>query len=422
MKRSLSTIFLASLITLSINFGFFLVYQEEPKEVRAGTDENVSGWAWSENIGWVSFNNTSGGGTIDYGVNIGSDGVFSGYAWSENIGWISFNTADLSGCPSGVCRAEINLETGEVSGWARILNLTDGWIHLKGSNYGISVDINPSSPTYQEFSGWAWGDTAIGWLSFNCENWTHPDYKVKTSFSFNRAPTAHTLSVDQGNYCTAPLHPTFSWTFSDPDNDNQGAYQIQVDNNFGFTSPEIDSGKVYSASNSYSPSNPLSYNTTYYWRLKVWDEREMESDDWIYPPSPEGNPSLPPGDSFTTPDHAYPAPDFTWSPASPSIEEFVQFCAIEESGVCSEDPSTCYDISGEIPSPSCTTTDFLWTFPPGTEFASGSSATVPNPEVRFTTTGDKNVYLNITDDVGSCTRTRIIGVSYPLPKWKEIEP
>ena len=74
------------LLIIFVVFGFFIF-----GKVNAGTTDNVSGWAWSENIGWISFNNTTGGGTTNYGVNINpSTGVFSGYAWSENIGWIDF--------------------------------------------------------------------------------------------------------------------------------------------------------------------------------------------------------------------------------------------------------------------------------------------------------------------------------------------
>lgn len=106
-------------------------------------NHNVYGWAWSKNIGWISFSctNTMAIGTgIDYGVDINEDtGLFSGYAWSENIGWISFADFDgdgdvdaddknISGSPCAPnCEATVNLTNGEVSGWARALSYGDGW-------------------------------------------------------------------------------------------------------------------------------------------------------------------------------------------------------------------------------------------------------------------------------------------------------
>ena len=89
-------------------------------------------------IGWISFNGSN------YGVGIDADGRFSGYAWSSNIGWITFNETELGGCPAGNCRAEVNLDNGNVSGWARAyrpinpegqtLGGWTGWISLRGSN------------------------------------------------------------------------------------------------------------------------------------------------------------------------------------------------------------------------------------------------------------------------------------------------
>lgn len=59
---------------------------------------NLSGWAWDDGIGWVSFCGGAGTadcpGTISYQVSINSSsGIFSGWAWSEAVGWIGFNCA-----------------------------------------------------------------------------------------------------------------------------------------------------------------------------------------------------------------------------------------------------------------------------------------------------------------------------------------
>jgi len=200
--------FLAITITLFAVFVFLLVGEAE-----AGQEHNVSGWAWSNmddpatpaderSIGWISFNNTTGGGTISYGVNINSDGTFSGSAWSENIGWINFAPAGsypncpISTCPTGSPNysAKADLDTGKVTGWARVCAAApdpstcgggvganpnaggwDGWILLGpivkgGTDYGVSINRSTG-----DFSGWAWSNMVIGWISFE---------RVKTSFSF----------------------------------------------------------------------------------------------------------------------------------------------------------------------------------------------------------------------------------------------
>ena len=175
-------------------------------KIKADSNDATSGWAWSENIGWISFNcynDYDGNGSLeshcidmgyssDYGVDIDGTGWFSGYAWSENIGWIAFEPSYVSGCPSGTCQARLESSTNEVSGWARVLSAGggwDGWISLNykncdqdGNNY---IDVacggdNTTTPVIEyniyrntstnELEGWAWSEGVAGWISFNCYN------------------------------------------------------------------------------------------------------------------------------------------------------------------------------------------------------------------------------------------------------------
>lgn len=55
-------------------------------------DGALSGYAWSENAGWINFAPTGGG------VSVNGSGNLYGYAWGENMGWISFNCVDASSC------------------------------------------------------------------------------------------------------------------------------------------------------------------------------------------------------------------------------------------------------------------------------------------------------------------------------------
>lgn len=152
--------------------------------VRATAGDNISGWAWSSNIGWISFNDTnprSGGG--GYGVTADGNGNLSGYAWSPNIGWISFNAPDTLGCPgtpgNTTCAPKLNFSTNEVSGWARACAGSiygdctgpgrtdgwDGWISLRGTSPNYGAVTTATTPYY--WSGWAWGGDVVGWISFS---------------------------------------------------------------------------------------------------------------------------------------------------------------------------------------------------------------------------------------------------------------
>jgi len=207
---------------------------------------------------------------------------------------------------------------------------------------------------------------------------------------FNNPPSANNLSVTQPDYCIITW-PTaiFSWQFTDPDGDTQSAYQIQVDNNSNFSSPEVDTGKILSSSNFYATlPGALSYNTTYYWQLKVWDSKDLSS-SWIS------------GPSFTIPLHQYPSINFSWTPQIPLINENTQFT----------DQSTVYGGS--------TKSSWDWLFQNGNPASSAQQ----NPLVKFLSTGAKSVTLRVTDSDGfSCQAQKTINSQLPLPEWKEISP
>lgn len=135
---------------------------------RAGSSDNVSGWAWSENIGWLSFNcaNTDSCGAVNYGVNVdNATGLFSGYGWSENIGWVNFAPpGPYPASPS--YSARVDNTTNQVNGWARAEangGGWDGWIKMSGSNYSVTR-TRPAGGCALE--GYAWGGDVIGWLRF----------------------------------------------------------------------------------------------------------------------------------------------------------------------------------------------------------------------------------------------------------------
>lgn len=157
------------LILSFLILGIALIFIVKNSSAAASISDNVSGWAWSETIGWISFNcsNTGSCGSSNYGVNVKNNGDLEGYAWSENIGWISFKKQDTDDCPSSPCRPKLNQSNGQISGWAKALAARDGWdgwIHLRGSNYGVSA-------SNCDWSGYAWGSDVVGWIHFKGTNY-----------------------------------------------------------------------------------------------------------------------------------------------------------------------------------------------------------------------------------------------------------
>lgn len=60
---------------------------------------NLSGWAWNDGIGWISFDSVTAGSSYTYQVTVNpSTGQFSGWAWNDIAGWISFNCSNTGTC------------------------------------------------------------------------------------------------------------------------------------------------------------------------------------------------------------------------------------------------------------------------------------------------------------------------------------
>lgn len=430
--------FFLFLIPLII-FSFFLT-----KEAKAGSEQNVSGFAWSENIGWLSLNSkncdANGDGKSDgtpagcppsgttisnYGVKVDFyNGKISGYAWSENIGWISFNEADTGAPPSNdpcsdsSCIAKAipfgNLGKNNVPvyGWARALSYGNGW------DGWIRFDHNQTNKVYideyGDFHGWAWGSDVVGWLSFNCAEGgesggnicSKSPYKVIFTGIVNHPPQANSLTIDYQSYCgVAPGTGQigFSWIYQDEDGNSESRFEFQIDNNANFSSPEVNRNFEGLSNPSGSTNNQtvlvtttlqadkIIYGERYYWQVKVYDGKGGDS-GWVS------------GSNFTTSDYAWPWPDFSWSPERPVLEELVNFTDKSQA------------------SGGATIRSWSWTFENGEPL----STTTQNPTVKFLSRGEGNqnkVTLTVTDSRNySCSCLKSISAELPLPEWKEIPP
>jgi len=427
-------IFLA-IIILSFSFAAL-------KEVKADSEDNVYGWAWSENIGWISFNCDNpellSCDTSNYGVNIDSAGNFSGYAWAgggENvngslaptIGWISFNEADLVGCPSGQCEAKLNLQSKNVSGWARALAYGggwDGWIKLRDLGYGVTLDatLDPS-----EFKGWAWGSDVIGWISFNCSDegvCGVSDYKVKSIIS---GSPDEPIGLDESWGCCQGIpnvakrtRLTLDWIYSDPGGNPQEAYEIWIDQSSDFSNPKfnhvVDPGSCAGPDCSYAVDlavdddppdwfSKLNWTTTYWWKVKVKNSDNVWSDF----SSPK---------SFVTPNRASPFVSFTVEPENPRTGEEVTF--IDESKCYLSDDSEydCDTGGGQI--------RYKWDFD-YTGTMDEDDTTKGDTTHTYSNLGSYTIRLQVTDTgvglgLGVWYKDEDIGLQLPLPVWQEITP
>ncbi len=206
--------------------GMFIKSPQVSAQVVQGT---LTGWGWSDNIGWISLNCATGGSTgnnicatSNYSVSEDASGNLSGYAWSDNIGWIKFG--GLSGFPNTSYGTNAKVtSSGSLTGWALALagagrsDGWDGWISLSGmtvdnsSAYGVNYNS-----TTGLFSGYSWGSDVIGWLTLNSSAGTSGGCDVTTGevcIHPGTPPTTATVSLTINPTSVATGTPaTLTWT------------------------------------------------------------------------------------------------------------------------------------------------------------------------------------------------------------------
>lgn len=131
---------------------------------QAGTSDAWQGGIWSGTTGWALMNCTQDASCaiVNYGVNIDSSYQVSGWAWSSNVGWACFG-ASCNGMgltpEGGTPYANVDPVSGDLHGWADIVNLgPSGWISLNCS------DMNAGCSTFKVNADLSTGVvTGFGW-------------------------------------------------------------------------------------------------------------------------------------------------------------------------------------------------------------------------------------------------------------------
>ncbi len=167
----------------------------------AQADGNLSGFAWNDTIGWISFCGGLGTsvcpGTQSYGVTIDANGNFNGYAWNDLDGWISFNCANNSSC--GTVQYLVNTLWRSTS--------TIGYLTSETFDTGVTTGATLASLIWQGSPGSGTGlctsfQIAASTSSGGPWNFTGPDGTSGTYYG-----AACSQNVNGGTGCAAPNTP-----------------------------------------------------------------------------------------------------------------------------------------------------------------------------------------------------------------------
>ncbi|MDE1925298.1 MAG: hypothetical protein KGH79_03935 [Patescibacteria group bacterium] len=229
----------------------------------ANRQGQLSGYAWSDNIGWISFINSV--------VAVNNDNTLAGYAWSDNIGWISFNSRDVAACGSTA-----TLVDGALSGWAKALaadnNGWDGCIKLGDSALGYGPALPGGANASGTFTGYAWGSDIVGWIDFSQVTFIEdaapactlsgPASSVTPGAAFTltwmsaNSPTSGSVVQGATTVISNPTLPDGSGSVTAPSTSGTYLYTMSVSNgstgtcntsvDVGTAQPSIGSGDFYS--------------------------------------------------------------------------------------------------------------------------------------------------------------------------------
>ncbi|MDP2648013.1 MAG: PKD domain-containing protein, partial [Candidatus Yanofskybacteria bacterium] len=217
-------------------------------------------------------------------------------------------------------------------------------------------------------------------------------------------PNLTNVVITEPDYCSSGPAATVTWNYNDGPlgSTAQSQYQVQIDNQPAFNSPEVDVTNSGGSTTFISP--PLSWNTTWNARVRAWDGDNNVS-DWVLATC--SGPNCIGGNQWKTPQHAYPDNiDFTWSPIKPIINQSVLFTSLAQCFDNSNNPVTC--------------ATYNWNFGDGVVLSGNYQTTTHTfPEEKA-----YSVSHSVIDQQGNtCPQiVKSVVVQKPIPDWKEVLP
>jgi len=435
-----------SVLKISILFSVLMaVFLLSPvKSAKAATTDNIRGLAYNSLYGYISFNcldddfsgrfpftfpftfNILACATNNHGVNLSANNIFSGDAWNTFLGTITFNSTstppdggafrsncEVSVATSTACYREVDRK---IYGYMRVVS-TGEWINLNDSSVLPTAGItNYNDPTPGIFSGYA--SSSFGAISFNCTNdgsCSTNNYDVKIGPTEIRQMTAP--NWDSVSACAnGAQHAVLKWSRR---SGTQTAYELIVSTaNSTSTGVIVDTGKVSNNATQYY-FTPPSYDTPYYWFLRLWDDTDTPiawrqfntngTKDWITDNFTR-NSQIGNLQTFTSYRHEFPLPSFTWSPTQ-IVVATTSNSFISNSSYYTDANSlqTCSGVCS-----------YNWSVSDAGAVITGTTS--PSTSILFTRATNTSVTLSATDDdTYTCSTSTLLDVNFLLPTWKEVK-
>jgi hypothetical protein len=171
-------------------------------------------------------------------------------------------------------------------------NLDSVWIYGNWSGswtyYYTGITNNGDVYSYTVDSSEFTNQESVGWVYFANDTFGNSQGGSLQTFTVqNRAPWNVTLIEPDNGSVTGDNQTFFNWTNGyDPDGDSV-TYTLRVDNDSGFTSPEVEKVGLTESEYSLTVGEALA-NGVYYWRVFTNDTYDDNvSDTWQYEINPQ---------------------------------------------------------------------------------------------------------------------------------------
>lgn len=155
--------------------------------------------------------------TSDYGVTNDGLGNLSGYAWNDTYGWISFDCNNNNGCSSSTYRVYIDPDDGQFHNYA--WNDVAGWFSFNCANHDCSAS------NYRVETSWT-ATSTTGTLDSTVYDTGVTEGAQLNSFVWKGSEPANTDVKFQFAVSNASSGP---WTFIGPDGSENTYYTPSVD-------------------------------------------------------------------------------------------------------------------------------------------------------------------------------------------------
>ena len=368
------------------------------------------GYGGSSTIGWACPNSSSGSVSPTGWTGTSNPGISTGALTSNQIYTVTcvgFNGSNpTASCPVTVSSPTVTISNNQTLPWnssptiswtpanagtCTATNGTTGWAGSRDASSGAHSWTAPSPIT------------TPGTYAYSIQCFGNGSSALVTSFITiqNPVPTVGPgdPTYSPSDYCSGGPGGFVTWSYSDPANSPQSAYEVQISKTGEFSNPFYTYTSGPTSSHVFSiPEDVLDFGFGYKARVRVWNTYSSVS-AWSNPTN-----------TFNTPNYAYPGVrppyEFYWlTPPKPQQNKPLQFNDRATFG------------GGNV-----NNRQWVWNFGDGGSLTC-NNISCKSPTHTYTAVGNYTISETVTDAANqTCSYSQSLNVIKPIPIIKEVAP